>query len=117
MLALRALMVHPQKNGMPMVTVEKKSNLATVVKIGLAAVVAVGLLADRMVWVDQVVGRINLANARIADVNCSAGDWLEVAPGKDAQQPMRYRCGFMFWPFYRSGESLFAADALNKLRS
>jgi hypothetical protein len=110
-------MLHPQKNGVAMVTVEKKSNVGTVVKIGLFAAVAVGLLANRVMWADQVVGRINLANVQIADVNCSAGDWLEVAPGQDAQQPMRYRCGFMFWPFYHSGESSIATDAFNKLRS
>lgn len=95
-----------------MVTVDKKSNVASVVKVGLLAIVAIGLLADRVVWVDQVVGRINLANVRIADVNCSPGDWVEVAPGKDPQQPMRYRCGFMFWPLYHSGESLIVIDTL-----
>lgn len=102
---------------MPMLSVEKKSNVVTVVKIGLFAVVAIGLVADRVMWSYQVESRINLANVKIADVNCSAGDWLELAPGNDAQQPMRYRCGFMFWPFYHSGESAIATEAVNKLRS
>lgn len=100
-----------------MVTNGKKSNVGTVVNIVLFAVVAVGLLADRVIWSNQVESRINLANVKIADVNCSVDDWLELAPGNDGQQSMRYRCGFMFWPFYHSGESPIATDALNKLRS
>lgn len=84
--------------------------------IGLYAIAAVGVLADRMIWVDQVVAGVNLANVPIADVNCPAGSWLEVAPGKDTKQPMSYRCGFMFWPFYNSGESMLVVDSLNNLK-
>ncbi|TCV51368.1 hypothetical protein [Pseudomonas sp. 460] len=100
-----------------MVTVEKTPNVTFAVKLGLFLFVAIGLLADRVMWADQIVGRINLANVRIADVNCSASDWLEVVPGKDDQQTMRYRCGFMFWPLYHSGESLIATEALKNARS
>lgn len=71
--------------------------------IGLFAIVAIGLLADRMIWVDQVVAGVNLTNVLIADVNCPSESWVEVAPSEDAEQPMRYRCGFMFWPFYPIG--------------
>lgn len=100
-----------------MIAVEQKPTVTFAVKLGLFLFVAIGLMADRVMWADQVVGRINLANVPIADVSCSARGWLEVAPGKDAQQPMRYRCGFMFWPFYHSGESLIATDALKNPKS
>jgi hypothetical protein len=109
--------MNSQKDGVLMVTVEKKPNVTFAAKLGLFLFVALGLMVDRVMWADQVVGRINLANVPIADVNCPASDWLEVAPGKDDQQPMRYRCGFMFWPLYHAGESLIATDALKSTRS
>ena len=95
----------------------KKTRLAATFSIGLVAIAAIGVLADRMFWVDQVVAGVNLANVPVADVNCSKGSWLEVAPGKDSQQPMRYRCGFMFWPFYRSGVSMLVVDSLKVLET
>lgn len=97
--------------------VRKKTRLIAAVPIGLFAIVAIGVLADRVIWVDQVVAGVNLANAPIPDVNCPTGNWLEVAPGKNAEQPMRYRCGFMFWPFYRSGESKLVVDSLKDLET
>jgi hypothetical protein len=80
--------------------------------LSLLAGAAFATVADRVIWAKQIVGEINLANVKVSDVNCSANDWLELAPGKESGQPMRYRCGMLFWPLYNSGESIIAGEMM-----
>lgn len=75
----------------------------------LLASAAIGSMADRIHWSGQIVGSINLANVSISDANCSPHDWMEVARENGNASVMRYRCGELFWPFYKSGESALAA--------
>ncbi|APC19512.1 hypothetical protein BLL42_27670 (plasmid) [Pseudomonas frederiksbergensis] len=75
----------------------------------LLATTAIGSMADRIHWAGQIVGSINLTNVSISDANCGPNDWMEVAGGKGKTNVMRYRCGMLFWPFYKSGESALAA--------
>jgi hypothetical protein len=91
----------------------KKTGAMRIAIIALLAVVATGSFADRVIWSKQIVGRINLSNVPVADVSCT-DDWLEVAPGDGPDQPMRYRCGVMFWPLFQSGESRIAAGVLSR---
>lgn len=75
----------------------------------LLVTTAVVSLADRIRWAGQTVGSINLTNVPINDANCSPNDWMEVARVKGNVHVMRYRCGTLLWPFYKSGESSLAA--------
>ena len=90
----------------------KKTSAARTIILAVLVVVVIGSFVDRVIWVKQIVGRINLTNVRVDDVNCSPNDWLELAPGKASSQSMRYRCGIVFWPFYHSGETIIASEAI-----
>lgn len=81
--------------------------------LAMLAGIAFVSVADRVIWAKQIVGEINLANVPVSDANCSSKAWLEVAPGEDSGQPMRYRCGMLFWPFYHSGKSTIAGEIMN----
>lgn len=86
-------------------SVKHQRSICRLAIIGSLAVAAAGSFADRVVWVDQMVGSINLSNTPVANVKCTKNDWLEVAPGSSNEKVLRYRCGFKFWPFYNSGET------------
>ncbi|KPG82221.1 hypothetical protein [Pseudomonas sp. RIT-PI-o] len=83
--------------------------LATALASVLLATVVIGSIADRIQWAGQIVGRINMTNVSINDTNCGPNDWMEVARGNGPTRVMRYRCGTVFWPFYKSGESALVA--------
>lgn len=93
----------------------KSSSAGRIIILILLATVALATVADRVIWAKQIVGEINLANVPVSDVNCSSKAWLEVAPGKEPDQPMRYRCGMLFWPLYHSGESVIAGEVMKNV--
>ena len=93
----------------------RNTGAGRIILLALLAGVAFATVADRVIWAKQIVGEINLANVPVSDVNCSSKVWLEVAPGKEPDQPMRYRCGMLFWPLYHSGESVIAGEVMKNV--
>ena len=82
-----------------------------IITTGLLFLLSAAAVADRAIWVQQIVAEINTANVQILDTTCPVNSWLEVTPGETADA-VRYRCGSPIWPFYRSGKSHAAAKAL-----